>query len=320
LLLVGGGIIDKGVSLDVIVSVVLGTFNRLAFLKLAINSIRRELGGLKHEIIVVDGGSRDGTIGWLAKQKDIITILQHNHGKWNGAKIAKKSWGYFMNLGFKCSQGKYICMLSDDCLVVPGSIKKGYDYFEMKLAENSRTGALAFFWRNWPEQHSYHIRYTAGNVLFVNHGMFLRAALEDVGFIDEKTYKFYHADSDLGIKLQQSGYYCIGSPDSYIEHFSHTNGKIRNMNNASGKADWESLFKKWNNIIYSDGKLLKGYIIQKDFFDETRTADQFKKFYYFFMIQKILKKIMQGSNLRKGFGLLFGGKYKQLSEKILKHQ
>ena len=48
----------------------------------------------------------DATIRWLARQKDIVSIIQHNRGKWQGKPIERRSWGYFMNQGFKCARGK----------------------------------------------------------------------------------------------------------------------------------------------------------------------------------------------------------------------
>ena len=95
------------------VSVVLGSYNRKRFLKAAIQSIRNNGISVPYEIIVVDGGSTDGSLRWLIKQKDIINIVQHNRGSTKGQPVERRSWGYFMNLGFKCAQGKFIVILKN---------------------------------------------------------------------------------------------------------------------------------------------------------------------------------------------------------------
>lgn len=257
------------------ISVVLGSFNRLKFLKLTIESIRQELSQAPFpaEIIVVDGGSTDGTLKWLIKQKDVITVVQHNRGEWRGKKIERRSWGYFMNLGFKCAQGKYVCMLSDDCLVVPGAITNGVNLFEEELGKGKKVGAVAFYWRNWPEQQKYWIGLTFGNKIFVNHGMYSKKALEDVGYIDEETFAFYHADGDLSLRMWQKGYVCIDSPDSYIEHYSHANIKVRSSNLAVQKQDWENYKNRWEAVL---GVPDRDWI-EKDYLDGTYTAREFRK-------------------------------------------
>ena len=82
------------------ISVVLGTYNRLPFLKATIASVRASQIDLPYEIIVVDGGSTDGTIDWLTEQRDIISIIQHNREVSAGKARRKRSWGYFMNFAF----------------------------------------------------------------------------------------------------------------------------------------------------------------------------------------------------------------------------
>ena len=74
-------------------SVVIGTYNRLNFLKLFIDSLRKEMGDFPYETIIIDGGSTDETLNWLIEQKDIILILQHNRGEWLGKQIERKSRG-----------------------------------------------------------------------------------------------------------------------------------------------------------------------------------------------------------------------------------
>lgn len=261
------------------VSIVLGTYNRKNFLQLTIDSIREEISRADFpcEVIVVDGGSTDGSISWLASQKDIITILQHNRGTWQGKIIQRRSWGYFMNLGFKCAQYKFICMLSDDCLVVPKAIVNGYNLFEEQLQDLNNVGAIAFYWRSWPDYQNYRIGFTLNNKMIVNHGMYFWEAIIAVGYIDEEHYNFYYADSDLCLKLWQIGYSVIDSPDSYIEHFSHANNVVRKTNNQSQKQDNENYLKKWEGIFYSRDNPIFGSRKEKSFIDYSKTAERFKQ-------------------------------------------
>jgi len=260
-----------------IISIVLGTYNRLKFLKLFLNSLRKEMNSFPYETIIIDGGSTDGTIPWLAEQKDVILILQHNHGKWNGKKIERKPWGYFMNLGFKCAQGKYICMLSDDCLIVPGSIINGYKLFEQKLKDGIDVGAIAFYWRDYPDKIKYRVGQAQGNKMFVNHGMYLRKAVEEVGYIDEENYFFYHADTDLSLKIWQKGYVIIDSPNSYIEHHSHANISVRKSNREKAKMDWDNYLKKWDGVFYNEDGNYTSSWIEKDYQDKDLTVKNFPK-------------------------------------------
>ena len=59
------------------VSIVLGTYNRRRYLRQTLAQIRGELAGwdVPAEIIVVDGGSTDGTPGWLARLEQAVARL-----------------------------------------------------------------------------------------------------------------------------------------------------------------------------------------------------------------------------------------------------
>jgi GT2 family glycosyltransferase len=254
-------------------SVVLGAYNRKPFLKATMESLRREIDGLAAEMIVVDGGSTDGSLRWLARQKDILTIVQHNRGLWRGRPIARRSWGYFMNLAFKCAQGKYILMVSDDCLLVPGAVRAGLQLFEERLAKGDRLGAVAFYWRNWPEQKEYWVGLTFER-MFVNHGLFLRSALSHIGWIDEDSFFFYHADSDLALRLWDAGYQVIDCPGAFVEHFTHATVAVRETNLERQQKDWGAYLARWRQVYKTEAD---GRWLTRAYDDPERTYRRFPR-------------------------------------------
>ena len=237
------------------VSIVLGSYNRLKFLKLTIDSLRFEINNCSFpcEIIVVDGGSTDGTVAWLTRQKDVISIIQHNRGEWKGKKIKRRSWGYFMNLGFKVAQGKYVCMVSDDCLMLPGALANGYSQFESLRKSGKNIGAIAFFWRNWPDANYYWIG-KLFEMPFVNHGLYLNEAMQKVNYIDEDNYRFYYADGDFSLRIIQAGYQIVAAENSYIEHYNYANLKLRSENANSSFSDLEFFKSRWKHESFYDEK------------------------------------------------------------------
>lgn len=259
------------------ITVVLGSYNRRSFLAPTIQSIRDNGVLVPYEIIVVDGGSTDGSLNWLSQQKDVITIIQHNRGSFRGKPVRRRSWGYFMNLAFKSAQGKFILMISDDCLLVPGSVMNGLNHFESLLAQGRSVGAVAFYWRNWPDQQDYWVGLTLGGRMFVNHGMYLRRAAEEVGWIDEERYRFYHADGDLCLKLWQKGYEVVDCPDAFVEHFCEVKRVTRWGNLDQQKEDWTAYLDKWTGVFHVPPVQNTGGWIYRGYHDPHNTAARFPK-------------------------------------------
>jgi GT2 family glycosyltransferase len=240
------------------VSVVIGSYNRIALLRPAIDSVRNNLRGIAHEIIVVDGGSDDGAVPWLCAQRDVILILQHNRELRDGRMVARRSWGYFMNLGFKTAQGEYVLMLSDDCVLLPGAVPNALQAARAQREAGRNVGGVAFYFRNWPLEQDYYVQRTIGDRLMVNHGLFLHSALQEVKWADEDTYRFYKADGDLNLRLWAAGYEVIDCTSSIVEHYMDAQEELRNANSAVLEADRKAYLATWRRALARRGRLAPG--------------------------------------------------------------
>lgn len=114
-----------------LLSIVTGTFGRLDFLRAMIDSARRQLPpSIAYEFVVVDGGSRDGTIDWCKSQSDVRLIEQ---GQLLGAIKA-------FDAGAEAAQGEYVLLANDDILFHDGGIMRALAY----LDSHPHCGAVAF--------------------------------------------------------------------------------------------------------------------------------------------------------------------------------
>jgi GT2 family glycosyltransferase len=257
------------------ISVVLGSYNRLWALKLAIQSVRDNGITVPYEIIVVDGGSTDGALRWLIRQRDIITIVQHNREKVNGRLIGKRSWGYFMNLAFKITQGKYILMISDDTILHPGAVMAGYQALE---AGGPEVAACAFYFRDYPQDERYRVGYVINHRLSVNHGMFRRDVAEEVNWLDEERYQFYYADSDFALKMWEKGYRIVDCPGALVEHYRSKQDTVRDANAqmAADSQDLAQYLQRWGQGV-AEQEELGGAIYLPDHPPDPRVAAAFDR-------------------------------------------
>ena len=242
------------------VSVVLGTLNRRKLLEKCIASVRKELEDIHGEIIVIDGGSEDRTPAWLVKQQDIITILQHNRYKQDRVSMRRRSWGGFMNMGFRAASADYVLMISDDCLLLPGAITKGIERIQAARAAGVPVGACAFYFRNWPKEKRYYVQRTIGGNLMLNHGIYTREALEAASFANEDDYVFYKSDTDLSLKIWKSGHAIIDSPESICEHYVGIEEELRAGNTALMEYDRAQMRQFWPDLVTQEGVSRMGKI------------------------------------------------------------
>lgn len=103
---------------DKVVSIIVITWNNLAYTKLFLWSLRRWTNW-SYKLIFVDNGSTDGTVEYLNSQKDIRLIAN------------KKNLGYpsAVNQAIKLVDTPYFCLLNNDIVVSPNWLKEMMFYF-----------------------------------------------------------------------------------------------------------------------------------------------------------------------------------------------
>ena len=103
------------------------TFNRLDRLKRCTDKTRQNVTTFS-EVIVVDGGSNDGSREWLGGQADLRVILEPER---EGAVRA-------FNKGFKAATGRYVMWLNDDAYPLPGAVEAAVDLIQRPLPFGGR--------------------------------------------------------------------------------------------------------------------------------------------------------------------------------------
>jgi glycosyltransferase involved in cell wall biosynthesis len=214
------------------VSVIVPTLNRFDALRVCIDSIREHTKEIDYEIIVIDGGSTDGTKEWLFFQQDLI-VIQHNRRL--GCVKA-------FNDGFRISRGEYCAQLSDDveltsnCLAAACKMLDADDKLGQVVIHHKQGGKLQF-----PQFKTDH-----GKFLFAAFGVTRRRLGDQVGWWGD----YYHqqGDPELAIKIYNAGYDIKLLPKHFMYHYP---GKSENR---TYYPDAELFYERWHDWKRDGGR------------------------------------------------------------------
>lgn len=216
-----------------------------------VESVRRSVGNLSYEIIIVDGGSTDGSLDWLRKQQDINLI---EHGELRGIGVSYTD-------GFKECEGEYVIPANDDVEFVDMSIMASVVYMQ----EHPTCGEGCFRQNRYTDD--YTLEYIeahdkSGMRLVVPYGQVCiipRWLGERLGWWQD--YKSYAGDTHLGCLVWESGYSCDPLPCSCINDFKF-NDALRAKNSVpDGKAHPDSVM--WKSR-YPTGPVIGSKSISKE--------------------------------------------------------
>lgn len=218
------------------VSIVMVNYNQPQYTAQCLDSIYKDPPEASYEIVLVDNASSDGSPDWLEKQYPQVRLVRSTV---NGG-IAGGN-----NLGIRASQGKYILLLNNDTLVIPGTIDRTLQFLEahpdaagvggnLLNEDGSFQSAYADFHTLWGvfliltklgmafrpyfPSHPRSAEIKEVDWMSTAFMTFRKDALDAVGLVDEQ-YFIYSDETDLQFRLKQRGWKIYYLPDLETIHF-----------------------------------------------------------------------------------------------------
>jgi GT2 family glycosyltransferase len=246
-----------------LVSVIVVNWNGKNYLGDCLQSLQNQTF-LDFEIIVVDNGSKDGSVEYVESRFPGFARLLRNSDN--------KGFAQGNNQGIRVARGKYLALLNNDAQADRHWLEE-----LVKAAERAkRIGMLAskiyLQGREKVIDNVGHLIYRDGlnrgrGRLEVDHGQFdkkeevlfpsgcaafyRREMLEEVGLFDEDFFA-YGDDTDLGLKGRLAGWKCVYVPGAVVHHrYSQSSGSYSPM-----KAFYVERNRVWIAIKYFPLSLL----------------------------------------------------------------
>ncbi len=217
-------------------SIVIVNFNTKDYTIQSIESIHKDPPSVAYEIILVDNASSDGSAGILAAKFPGIAIIQSEEN----VGIAGGN-----NLGIKAASGRFILLLNNDTIVIPGSIDQTVEFLESHPEAGgvggnlvNPDGSFQSGYYNFPNlgrlflittkigqlMHDYYPSNPRADSIIEVDWMstafmtFRREALFGIGLVDEQ-YFIYSDESDLQLRMRKAGWKIYYLPDLETIHF-----------------------------------------------------------------------------------------------------
>lgn len=224
-----------------LVSLVVATYQRRARLVRCVEAVRRNVR-VPYELVIVDGGSTDGSVEWLRAQPDVRLHVEEERA---GCCRA-------YDLAFRRARAPYVLWLNDDSYPIAGSVAAAIALLERP--DMADVGMVACYHTHhdpWNELHGFDEGGQRWGVLHVrgypyaNFGLLRRSLLEEVGFLDTGYY-FCAWDPDLALKIQlQTGRKVLSTPAARVYHEELCDERKSADAGAVRTRDNERLFAKW---------------------------------------------------------------------------
>jgi glycosyltransferase involved in cell wall biosynthesis len=186
------------------ISIVTGTLNRKFLLEKVIENTINVCDKL--ELVLVDGGSTDGTIEYVKSlQNDRIKLIEVGE---------RSSYPHFMNLGIKNSSYEWVCQWNDDALLVNkweeviSELDNDHDFYLFNWKYGSMEDMSSSSWLEPTENsNGWFIcdAYGSHGEIVVNYGIYNKKIFREIGMYSSE-FKYYFADGDMSRRAYLFGY------------------------------------------------------------------------------------------------------------------
>ncbi|MFZ9376594.1 MAG: glycosyltransferase family 2 protein [Candidatus Fonsibacter ubiquis] len=190
------------------ISIITGTLNRKNFLPdLIENTVD---SNKKLELVLVDGGSSDGTVEFL---KEI------SHPQIKLIELGKRSpYPHYMNIAIQNSSYEMVCQWNDDVLLsndwneVIDSIDDEYDFYLFNWRYGNKLDLKNPNWMSgnnhlhgWCLLNNIETPVDGNDEIVVNYGIYKKKIFRKIGMYSHD-YQYYYADADMANRSYRFGF------------------------------------------------------------------------------------------------------------------
>lgn len=204
------------------ISIVIPTYNRLPILRKCLTALEKQNLDSKiiqeYEIILVDDGSTDNTLEWIAENQSNfphLKIWQQNH---QGPAAAR-------NLGIEKSQGDTIVFIDSDLVVTEKFLQSHADAL-ISGAENIKSDRVFTYGAvintcnfDNPTSEPYKITDFSAAYFATGNVAIAKKWLEKVGQFDTQFHLYGWEDLELGVRLKKLDIKLIKCPEAVGYHW-----------------------------------------------------------------------------------------------------
>ncbi|HIH16486.1 MAG TPA: glycosyltransferase family 2 protein [Candidatus Diapherotrites archaeon] len=192
-----------------LVSVIVLNWNGKKLVQDCLQSIERNTERGKYEVIVVDNGSRDGSVEWLRGQEQAGKIRLI-------ANPENKGFSHANNQGFLAAKGDYVYLLNNDTRVTKGWLSEA-----VKAAEAGKrigiVGSRLYHPTEKIDESDFRVvekQAVCGAGMLVQRGV-----IERIGYLDSDHFSpIYGEEIDFCYRARNAGYRVVEAAGSRVVH------------------------------------------------------------------------------------------------------